>query len=345
MNDEVRSSFIVPTSSFHMSVSAIILAAGRSTRMKSNHPKVLHEVCGKPMLEHVLNACYSAGATKVMVVVGFGKEEVISRFADDKRIEWVEQTQQLGTGHAARMCEELVKKIGGDVFILAGDGPMIRGEVLQTLLRAHKDDHAAASMATAVMDDPFGYGRIIRDVDGNFLDIVEEVDCTPEQREIREVFPSYYCFKADDLCLALSKLTNNNRKGEYYLTDTFGILRREGRKIAAVQAVTAEDVLAANDRKQLADVDAAMQSRIQRNLMDSGVTIVSPINTYIESGVQVGRDTIIHPFTFIGRDTTVGGECVIGPFATLPRESIVREGMTIAGNIAVESATLDRRAN
>lgn len=328
-----------------MSTSAVILAAGRSTRMKSNHPKVLHEVCGKPMLEHVLNACYSAGATKVMVVVGFGREEVISRFADDKRIEWVEQTEQLGTGHAARMCEAHIKKHGGDVFILAGDGPMIRGEVLQTLLRAHKDDHAAASMATAVLDDPYGYGRIVRDGEGNFLDIIEEIDCTPEQREIKEVFPSYYCFKADDLCLALSKLKNDNRKAEYYLTDTFGILRREGRKIAAVQAVTAEDVLAANDRKQLADVDTAMQSRIQRTLMDQGVTIVSPINTYIEAGVQIGRDTVIQPFTFIGRDTQIGGDCVIGPFATLPRESIVREGMTIAGNVAVESATLDRRAN
>lgn len=328
-----------------MSVSAIILAAGRSTRMKSSHPKVLHEVCGKPMLGHVLNACYSAGATRVMVVVGFGKEEVISRFGHDKRIEWVEQTEQLGTGHAAKVCQKLIEKHGGNVFILAGDGPMIRGEVLQTLLGAHRDDHAAASMATAVLEDPYGYGRIVRDGAGEFLDIVEEADCTAEQRDIREVFPSYYCFRSEDLLLALSKLTNNNRKGEYYLTDTYGILRRAGKKITAVQAVSAEDVLAANDRKQLADVDAAMQARIQRNLMDSGVTIVSPGNTYVEAGVSIGRDTVIEPFTFIGRDSTIGGDCVVGPFASLPRESIVRENTSIAGNIAAESALLNRGAN
>lgn len=323
-----------------MSVSAIILAAGRSTRMKSNHPKVLHEVCGKPMLEHVLDACYSAGTSRVMVVVGFGKDEVIARFGDDKRIEWVEQTEQLGTGHAAKVCEAHIKKQGGDIFILAGDGPMIRGEVLQTLLQAHQDDKAAASMATAILDDPYGYGRITRDEKGEFLDIVEEVDCTPEQREIREVFPSYYCFKCDDLLLALSKLTNKNRKHEYYLTDTFGILRREGKKITAVQAVTAEDVLAANDRKQLADVDAAMQNRIQRQLMEEGVSIISPINTYIEAGVKIGRDTVIEPFTFIGRDTSIGAECVIGPFASLPPQNIVREGTSLAGNFTQQENSL-----
>src|SRR5688572_26314626 len=180
-----------------LSTTAIILAAGKSTRMKSKRPKVLHEICGRPMLDYVFRACYDAGCERILCVVGHGKDEVTEQFERDRRIRWIEQTEQLGTGHAARMCEGELKKQGsGDVFILAGDGPLIRGEVLKTLLGAHREEKAAASMATAMLDDPTGYGRIVRDADGNFLDIVEQVDCTPEQREIREVFPSYYCARS-----------------------------------------------------------------------------------------------------------------------------------------------------
>jgi bifunctional UDP-N-acetylglucosamine pyrophosphorylase/glucosamine-1-phosphate N-acetyltransferase len=294
--------------------------------MKSRRAKPLHEICGKPMLDYVLEACYGAGCDKVLVVVGHGKDEVIGQYGQDKRIIWIEQTEQLGTGHAARMCEPWLKEHHkGDVFILAGDGPLIRSEVLQTLQKAHRDDHAAASMATAILDDPTGYGRVIRDASGNFVEIVEQIDCTPEQREIREVFPSYY------LLFALSRLKNENKKHEYYLTDIYGILRNAGKKVLAVQAVTAEDVLSVNSRDQQANVDAIMQDRIQRKLMESGVTITSGVNTYIEAGVTIGQDTIIRPFTFIGRDSSIGSDCVIGPFAKIPTESIVTDGTTIEG--------------
>lgn len=323
-----------------MSSTAIILAAGRSTRMKSARPKPLHEICGKPMLQYVLDACYEAGCHRVLVVIGYGKDEILGQFGDDKRITWVEQTEQLGTGHAARMCEEQLRDVHGDVFILAGDGPLIRGEVLRTLHAAHRQEHAAASMATAILDDPTGYGRVCRDEQGRFVEIVEQIDCSPQQREIREVFPSYYCVKADELLFALSRLKNDNKKGEYYLTDIYAILRNAGKKVVAVQAVTADDVLAVNDRDQQAQVDAVMQDRIQRKLREGGVTIVSGINTYIESGVRIGRDTIIRPFTFIGRDSSLGGDCVIGPYASLPRESIVPEGSVITGNIAVETTNV-----
>ena len=316
-----------------MTVTGIILAAGKSTRMKSRRPKVLHEVCGKPMLQFVLEACYGAGCSRVIVVVGHGKEEVKARFETDNRITWVEQGEQLGTGHAAKMClEELKRHHTGDVFILAGDGPLITAGVLHTLRKAHHDDRAAASMATAVLDDPTGYGRIIRDADGQFLEIVEQVDCTAEQRELREVFPSIYCVKADELAFALVRLRNENKKGEYYLTDIYGILRRAGRRVLAVQAVTAEDVLAVNSRDQQAQVDAVMQDRIQRELRDSGVSIASSVNVYIEAGVTVGPDTVIHPFSFVGRDSSIGADCVIGPFAKVPRESVVPEGSEIPGN-------------
>src|SRR5690348_13336775 len=283
-----------------MSSTAIILAAGKSTRMKSKRRKPLHEVCGRPMLHYVLEACYEAGCQRVLVVIGYGKEEILGEYGNDKRITWVEQTEQLGTGHAAKVCEPHLKDFHGDVFILAGDGPLIRGEVLRTLHNAHHEEHAAASMATAMLDDPTGYGRVCRDQQGQFIEIVEQIDCTPQQRDIREVFPSYYCVKSDELLFALSRLKNENKKGEYYLTDVYTILRAAGKKVLAVQAVNPEDTLSINSREQQTQVDAIMQERIQRELLQSGVTIVSAVNTYIEAGVSIGPDSIIQPFTFIG---------------------------------------------
>jgi len=328
-----------------MSSTAIILAAGKSTRMKSKRPKPLHEVCGRPVLDYILRACYDAGCDRVIVVVGHGKDEVISQFGRDSRIQWVEQTEQLGTGHAARMCEkELKKQPGDDVFILAGDGPLIRAEVLRTLLNAHREEKAAASMATAVLEDPTGYGRIVRDSKGEFVQIVEHADATPQQREIHEVFPSYYCVRTEELLFALAKLKNENKKREYYLTDIYSILRNAGKRVVAVQAVTAEDTLSINTRQQMAEVDAIMQERIQRSIRDDGATIVSSHATYIEAGVRVGADSVIQPFTFIGRDSSIGPECTIGPFATLPRQSIVPEGSTIAGNVSPQTATLNPTA-
>src|SRR5687768_2727105 len=312
-----------------MSSTAIILAAGKSTRMKSKRSKVLHEVCGKPMLEFVLGACYGAGCNKILAVVGHGKDEVIAQFGDDPRITFVEQTEQLGTGHAARMCEPHLKDHHGDVFILAGDGPLITAGVLRTLHQAHRDDRAAASMATAVLDEPFGYGRVVRDEQGNFVEIVEQADGTPEQLAIREVFPSIYCVRTSELLLALGQLKNENKKREYYLTDMYGILRAAGKTVTAVQAVAAEEVLAINNREQLAQVDVIMQDRIQRQLREGGVTIVSPVNTYVEAGATIGPDTTLRPFTLVGRDASIGADCVVGPFACVPRDAIVPEGTVI----------------
>lgn len=316
-----------------MSLTAIILAAGKSTRMKSNRPKALHEICGRPMLEYVLRACYGAGCDRILMVVGHGKEEIVAHFGSDKRIHWIEQTEQLGTGHAARMCESELKKHKGDVFVLAGDGPLIRSEVLKALRQAHVDDHAAASMATAILDDPTGYGRVVRDEKGEFVEIIEQIDATPTQREIREVFPSYYCVRTEDLLFGLSKLKNDNKKGEYYLTDIYGHLRKAGKKVVAVQAVSEDDVIGVNTRQQLAEVDAIMQARIQKQLREVGVTIVSGFNSYIESDVAIGQDTVVQPFTFIGRGSSIGTECVIGPFAVVPRDTIVPEGSTIIRNV------------
>jgi bifunctional UDP-N-acetylglucosamine pyrophosphorylase/glucosamine-1-phosphate N-acetyltransferase len=280
----------------------------------------------------------------VLIVVGYGKDEIIAQFGYDERITFVEQTEQLGTGHAVRVCEpELRKMHGGDVFILAGDVPLIRAEVLRTLRQAHGDEQAAASMATAILDDPTGYGRVIRDENGEFVEIVEQLDCTAEQREIREVFPSYYCVRVEELLFALSRLKNENKKSEYYLTDIYGILRAAGKKVVAVQAVTAEDVIAPNDREQLAEADACMQDRIHQQIRGAGVTIVTSAMTYVEAGTTVGSGSTIQPFTFIGRDSNIGPDCTIGPFAVIPRESLVPEGSTVAGNVSPENAVLTQQ--
>jgi bifunctional UDP-N-acetylglucosamine pyrophosphorylase/glucosamine-1-phosphate N-acetyltransferase len=192
-------------------------------------------------------------------------------------------------------------------------------------------------MATALLDDPTGYGRVIRDASGEFVEIVEQIDATDEQRSIREVFPSVYCFKADALLFALARLKNQNKKREFYLTDTYGILRAAGKRVLAVQAVEPDDILGVNSRDQLAQVDAIMQDRIQRQHFAAGVTIVSPVNTYVEAGASVGADTTIHPYTFVGRDATIGAGCTIGPFAVVPRDGIVPEGTVIAGNVSAAS--------
>lgn len=308
--------------------------------MKTKRPKPLHEICGRPMLTYILRACYAAGCERILCVVGNGKEEIMAAFSKDKRVHFVEQAEQLGTGHAAQMCIPELQKHHGDVVMLAGDVPLVRGDVLTTLLRVHREEHAAASMATAMLDDPTGYGRIIRDEHGRFMEIVEQVDATPKQKDIKEVFPSFYCVKIDELLFALSRLKNDNKKHEFYLTDIYAILKKAQKHVVAVQAATYEDVLAPNTRQQLCEADIVMQERIQRHHREHGVTIVSPLNTYIEDGVTIGTDTVIQPFSFIGRDSTIGSDCVIGPHASIPRQSILREGATVAGNVSSETAAL-----
>ena len=210
-----------------MSTTAIILAAGKSTRMKSKRPKPLHEICGRPMLRYVLDACYEAGCDRVLVVIGHGKEEILAEFGRDKAASLplgsLADRSSFGTGHAVaqKMCELRISRISTATCScrVAGDGPLIRGQVLKTLHSAHRQDDAAASMATAMLDDPTGYGRVVRAADGAFLEIVEQVDCTPEQREIREVFPSYYCLKAaEPAILRALEATSRTRTRRRYTT-------------------------------------------------------------------------------------------------------------------------------
>ena len=312
------------------STKAVILAAGKSTRMLTETPKVLHEVCGRPMLAYVLDACRQAGADELIVVVGYRKDEVLAAFADEPGITWVTQTDERhGTGHALMCCREALQGFEGNCLVLCGDGPLIRSEVVTQLLNKHTQERAAVTLATGTLDDPTGFGRIVRDEYGNFQAIVEHNDCTAEQLHIKEINPSYYCFNSPKLFEALDQVRPDNKKQEYYLTDTLGLLLRSGNKVVAITAVKAGDVLSINSRHDLATVGNVMKHRILNRLMDSGVTVVDPDNTYIDARATIGQDTVIHPFTYISGRVTIGKNCSIGPFAYL------RDGTELADDVVL----------
>jgi bifunctional UDP-N-acetylglucosamine pyrophosphorylase/glucosamine-1-phosphate N-acetyltransferase len=297
--------------------------------MRSAIPKVLHEVCGLPMLSYVLDACRQAGIQRFCVVVGFGRERVTSYFADQPGITWVEQAEQKGTGHAVQMCEPHLRGAAGEIVIIAGDMPLVRSATIRQLLDTHRNAAAAVTLATAVLDDPTGYGRIIRDPQGRMRGIVEHRDCTEPQRAIHEVNPSYYCFDARKLLGALGRLTNNNAKGEYYLTDAVGMLIEAGERTEAVTAVPAEDAVGVNSRDELALINDIMRRRVLRRLMESGVTVVDPGTTWVHPWATVGADSIVEPFTYVERGAVIGRGCRIGPFAYVAPGARVAEGARV----------------
>ncbi|MCH2161034.1 MAG: NTP transferase domain-containing protein [Phycisphaerales bacterium] len=242
---------------------AIILAAGKGTRMQSDLPKVMHEVADRPMINWVIDATRKAGARRIIVVVGHRGDLVREELAGQDDIEFVEQAEQLGTGHAVDMAREaMAGSPDNDVFVLCGDGPLIRSETLDTLRRKHAEEHAAGTLATAIIDDPSGYGRIARDASSNFDRIVEQKDATEEQLAIREINPSYYCFRSGHLFEQLSRISNDNASGEYYVTDVFRLLLDEEQGVSVVAAVPAEDVLSINTLDHLSEVDSILRNRI-----------------------------------------------------------------------------------
>src|SRR4030042_285468 len=245
---------------------AIVLAAGISSRMNTGAPKVLREVCGRPMLAYVLDACRGAGVEKIYVVVGFGAEQVKEKFEAGADVVWVRQEQQKGTAHAVLCCKEHLNGFNGQTLVLCGDGPLIRAETLKEVIKKHEAEKAAATLATAILDDPTGYGRICRDADGNIAAIVEHNDCTSEQLKIKEVNPSYYVFDNKILFEAAAKVKPDNAKKEYYLTDAISIIIAGGDKVAAAAALRPEEALSANTVEQLGEVNRIMQSRLSENV-------------------------------------------------------------------------------
>jgi len=315
---------------------AIILAAGKSTRMKSEAPKVLHHVCGKPMLWYVINACREAGVGRLVVVVGHRKDDVIAEFSGQNDITFVEQVEQKGTGHAAMVCADALHGFSGQVLVIAGDMPLIGSATLSALLDENARTRDAVTLATCMLDDPTSYGRIVRDEHGELAGIVEHNDCTDEQRAIREVNVSYYCYDGSRMFELLSRVPNDNAKGEYYITDTIKLSLAAGMGAGAVAAVPAEDAMGVNSRADLAVVSRLMQQRIARSWMDSGVTIVEPLLTWIETGASIGPETVIHPFSYVAAGATIGAGSTIGPHAHVSGRQAAGPGSVIGATTANE---------
>ena len=289
----------------------IILAAGKGTRMKSAHPKVLHKVCGKEMVRHVLDAATAAGSKRNIVVVGFGADEVRGTLGSAAEV--VVQEKQLGTGHAVLQAEPLLRSEKGTVMVLCGDTPLLTAGLLQKLCDEHEKANAKATVLTAIMPDATGYGRVIRTAAGDVEKIVEHKDATEVERAVREVNAGIYCFEKEALFSALAKVGCDNAQGEYYLPDVLSILRGQGEKIWAVAAEDYEETLGVNSRIHLAQAEKILRRRKNIELMESGVTLMDPDSTFVDTDVTVGRDTVIYPLTWLEGKTVVGEQCVLGP--------------------------------
>ncbi len=313
---------------------AIILAAGEGSRMKSKKAKVLHEVLGKPMILRVLQTAQQAGLTEIAVITGHQAQQVEEALAGQDVV-FFRQDQQLGTGHAVMQAEAFLEK-DADILILYGDTPLMESRTIQRLLDQQEASGAAVTVVSAQVDDPTGYGRIVRDEAGKFARIVEHKDATAQQRQIQEINTGIYCFDGGALQQALGRIQNDNVQGEYYLPDALALILADGREVNVLQAEDAGEFLGINTRSQLADAQRALQRRINQRLMDEGVTILDPNSTFIGEEVQIGMDTIIRPQTHLEGKTVIGENCEIGPCCRLT-DMIVGNQTQIQFTVAMES--------
>ncbi len=291
-------------------ITAVLLAAGKGTRMKSDLPKVLHPVCGRPMALYGLEAARSASTEMPVLVIGRGADEVRKTLGEE--VEYVLQETPLGTGHAVMQAEGLLNGKTDYVLVTYADMPLLRGETLQKLVETQKANPGPMSLLTVIHDDPRGFGRVIRKTDGTVSEIVEEYVATPEQLVVKELNVGAYCFRADWLWNALRRIPMS-KKGEYYLTDTVELARKEGLPVQAIVLDDFDETIGVNTRIHLAEAEAAMRRRINAKHMLNGVTLIDPASTYIEAGVSLGVDTVIWPNTYIQGETSIGRACVIGP--------------------------------
>jgi bifunctional UDP-N-acetylglucosamine pyrophosphorylase / glucosamine-1-phosphate N-acetyltransferase len=313
-------------------VTVVVLAAGKGVRMNSRVPKVLHLVAGRPMLLWSMAAARALDPARTLVVTNPTQDGVQAALNGEGQT--VPQAEQLGTGHALAQVTA-AHRTSGPVVVLYADAPLLRGETLRALLAEHEKSHATVTLLTANLQHPTGYGRIVRARNGVFRDIVEEKDATDQQKEIREVNSGVYVFNGRELWPALLKLENKNRAGEYYLTDIVRLIKG---KVHTLPVDDGDEILGINDRRQLAQAERVMRQRILDGLMTSGVTITDPATTFIDADVQVGRDTVVLPFSFISGESSIGEDCVIGPFAQI-RDSIIGDSCRIE-RAHLENATL-----
>jgi len=310
-------------------LAAIVLAAGQGKRFKSQTPKVLHRAAGRPLIHHALRALDELNLSRVIVVVGQGREEVAAAvlgLRPDATL--VDQTELAGTGDAVRRCRTALEGHVGAVIILPGDAPTIRPSSLRSLAEQHEKTEAAVTLLTARLPDPTGYGRVIKDAAGSLVGIVEEADATVDDRAIDEVSSGVWCFEKVALFEALEKITNANAQGEYYLPDAAMVIAGRGGDTYTMTADDASEIMGVNDRAQLASADRELRNRYMQELAAAGVTIIDPNTTFIDDGVDVGVGTTIHPLTFLEGSTRVGRDCSIGP-STRIIDSIVENGADV----------------
>ncbi|MBN1350026.1 NTP transferase domain-containing protein [candidate division KSB1 bacterium] len=301
-------------------IAAVVLAAGKSTRMKSKLNKLLVMFEDKPLVHHVRDACLQAGIQQIIMVIGPEMQAVKSSLGDS--IQYAVQHERLGTGHALMQARPLLKNFKGDLVVLVGDHPFITDESILCLLKHHRASHAAATLLTAMYEQPPAQGRIVRDSTGKVIKIVEEKDATPEEIRIKEVNISTYCFDAQVVLPLLDELGADNVQKEYYLTDIVAILLRHHYRVEAIPYEDNKIGVGINSRLDLATALKIMRDDYLKKLMLSGVTVIDPASTFVDSTVSIGADTIIYPYTYIEKGTTIGPDCVIGPQAKLSASQI-----------------------
>ncbi|MGQ5709707.1 bifunctional UDP-N-acetylglucosamine diphosphorylase/glucosamine-1-phosphate N-acetyltransferase GlmU [Lactobacillus sp. PSON] len=310
----------------------VVLAAGKGTRMKSKLYKVLHKVCGKTMVEHVVDAALGVDPEEVVTIVGTGAEDVEKVLEGKSKFAF--QKEQLGTGDAVKTAAELLENEDGETLVVTGDTPLFTTETFNNLFKYHQESGNAATVLTAVAPNPFGYGRIIRDEDGNVLRIVEQKDGNSEELKVKEINTGVFCFNNKKLFEALKHVTNNNAQGEYYLTDVLEILRKNGDKVGAYTMPDFSESLGVNDRVALAQATKIMQKRINEEHMKNGVSFIDPDTAYIDSDVKIGNDTVIEGNVVIKGNTEIGSETVITSGSRIIDSRI-------GNNVTVTSSTIE----
>jgi bifunctional UDP-N-acetylglucosamine pyrophosphorylase/glucosamine-1-phosphate N-acetyltransferase len=324
-----------------MNFKAIILAAGKGTRMKSKYPKVIHKVCGKEMVNHVIDVSKKSGVKDIVAILGHGCDVVKEKLPTDTMIAM--QTEQLGTGHAVKMAKDYIKD-EDTIVVLCGDTPLIKEETLKRLFDYHLENGYHTTVLTTEVDNPTGYGRIIRDENQDLLKIVEQKDANEEEKLVKEINSGIYCFNGKSLRESLYLLDNNNAQGEYYLTDTIQIMRNKGLKVGAYNGSTIEELMGVNSRVELSRAEDIMRKRINETHMVNGVTIIDTNSTYIEADVQIGNDTIVYPGTMIRGNTIIGSNCIIGMNSNITNSKIGDyteiENSTIIDSIVGENTNI-----
>lgn len=355
-----------------MKLKTLILAAGKGTRMKSDMPKVIHKVNGIPMITKIIDTLSELNPEENILILGHKKEEVLKVVGEN--CDYVLQTEQLGTGHAVIQAKEKLKGYDGDVMILCGDTPLLRESTLKSLYEYHKESGAVTTILTSIYENPFGYGRIVKE-DGLVKAIVEEKEASEEIKKIKEVNAGVYCFNSKELFKALDKIDNNNEKGEYYLTDVIGIQVSENKKVQSFILEDKMEILGVNSKVELAQAGKVLRDRKNRELMEEGVILIDPETTYVEESVKVGRDTVLYPGVVLQGKTVIGENCEIignsriidsvlgnnirvessvieesiledgvtmGPFAHIRPKSLLKEKVHIGNFVEVKKSTLEK---